>query len=119
MNIRSLMTAAAFAAVAITSTITEAKAQNREVWLYSGQSTLISGNFAAGEAIYGSCDSDCYDMDLFLYNSQGQLVSQDTASDAAPVLVAPYTGYFEINVAMPNCAHSQGCAAWVSSDYGF
>ena len=118
IKLRSMLAASVFATVAITSSVTEAKAQNREVWLYTGQSTIVSGNFVGGEVIYGTCDNDCYDLDLFLYDAQGQQINQDVANDATPILVAPYDGYFEIGVAMPNC-NADACAAWVSSDYGF
>ncbi|MEL6136265.1 MAG: hypothetical protein AAFR42_02475 [Cyanobacteria bacterium J06628_6] len=118
-NVRSIVTAVAFTTAAIVGTMTEARAQDRDLWLYNGQTATVEGYFAAGEAIYGSCDGDCYDLDLFLYNGAGQLVYQDTELDSVPVVVAPYEGTFFVEVSMPNCSHSQGCAAWVSSDYGF
>ncbi|NJK72043.1 MAG: hypothetical protein HC926_01095 [Synechococcaceae cyanobacterium SM2_3_60] len=96
-----------------------AAAQDRSLWLYNGESTTVYGYFLAGEGIYGSCDYDCYDLDLYLYDSTGRLVDSDTLLDSIPIVNAPYTGNFEIQVTMPNCSHSAGCAVEVSSDYGF
>ena len=119
LKLRSVLTAAAFATAAIAGTVAEAKAQDRSLWLYDGQSTNVQGYFVSGEAIYATCDGDCYDLDLFLFDSAGRLVAQDVELDSAPVVFAPYEGNFTIEVSMPNCTHSQGCAAWVASDYGF
>ncbi|MDJ0707562.1 MAG: hypothetical protein QNJ46_30165 [Leptolyngbyaceae cyanobacterium MO_188.B28] len=118
LNLRSLL-AAAFASAAVMSMTTEVKAQDRSLWLYNGQSTSMEGYFLAGEYIYGDCDQDCFDLDLFLYDASGELVYQDVETDAAPVLVAPYEGSFFVEVSMPNCSHPEGCEAWVSSDHGF
>ncbi len=96
-----------------------AAAQDRSLWLYNGQSATVYGYFLAGEGIYGSCDYDCYDLDLYLYDSAGNLVASDTLLDSFPIVNAPYTGNFTIEVTMPNCSHSAGCAVEVSSDYGF
>ncbi|MEM8810834.1 MAG: hypothetical protein AAGF01_32895 [Cyanobacteria bacterium P01_G01_bin.38] len=120
-----LKTAAGWLATIVVSTgaiagmAVEAQAQDRSLWLYDGDSDIVEGYFAAGEEIYGGCDEDCYDLDLFMYNEQGDVVAQDTAVDAAPVLVAPYEGSFMIEVSMPNCSHVEGCEVWLSSEYGF
>ncbi|MGF1569552.1 MAG: hypothetical protein ACFCVD_16040 [Nodosilinea sp.] len=110
-------------AVAITATTlaaAPASAQDRSLWLYSGESATVEGYLTAGEAVYGSCDEDCMDMDLFLFDANtGDLVYEDSAVDSAPVVVAPWEGNFVMQVTMPNCTHPDGCAAWVSSDYGF
>ncbi|MEO0541536.1 MAG: hypothetical protein AAFZ80_11825 [Cyanobacteria bacterium P01_A01_bin.105] len=119
LKLRSMLTAAAFATVAIAGTIVDANAQDRTLWLYEGDTTSVQGYFEAGEVIYGSCDDDCYDLDLFLYNTKGDLVYYDTELDAIPVVVAPTDGTFMIEVSMPDCSHSEGCAVWVSSDLGF
>mgnify|MGYP005851515895 CR=1 FL=1 len=97
----------------------DANAQSRDLWLYNGGSETVQGYFYAGERIYGWCDQDCYDMDLFLYDVNGNLLTQDTAVDPNPVVYAPYEGNFYVEVTMPNCSHSSGCAAWVDSDAGF
>ena len=118
-NLRSLLAAVAFASAAAVSITTEVKAQDRSLWLYNGQSTSVEGYFLQGEYIYGDCDRDCFDLDLFLYDARGMLVYEDTATDSAPVVVAPYEGSFFVEVSMPNCAHPEGCEVWVSSDHGF
>jgi hypothetical protein len=108
------------AAIALAAASLPALAQDRSLWLYQGDSTTVDGYFAAGETIYGSCDEDCLDMDLYLYDSNtGELVYQDTAVDSVPYVVAPWEGNFVVEVTMPNCTHPDGCAAWLSSDYGF
>lgn len=96
-----------------------AHAQDRSLWLYSGDQITISGYFYAGEEIYGDCDEDCYDLDFFLYNSAGNLVDSDTLDDAYPVVQAPYEGDYTIRIVMHDCSHPEGCAVTVDSDYGF
>ncbi|ASC71194.1 hypothetical protein XM38_021460 [Halomicronema hongdechloris C2206] len=56
--------------------------------------------------IIGVCDSDCGDMDLELYDENGNLIDSDTETDAMPIVeVTPqWDGPFTINVIMPNCA---------------
>ena len=119
LNRRSLVATLMFTGLAIAGSVPEANAQDRSVWLYNGESTTVEGYFYAGENIYGSCDQDCADLDLFLYNSSGQLVDNDVAVDSVPIVTAPYEGNYTIEVSMPNCTHSAGCEAWVSSDHGF
>ena len=118
-RLKSLCTAVALATVAFAGAATEAEAQDRSLWLSNGGAATVEGDFFGGESIYGSCDGDCYDLDLALFDSAGNLVSHDAAGDAAPVVVAPYDGYFYVEVSMPNCSHPSGCEAWVSSDNGF
>ncbi|HEY9647482.1 MAG TPA: hypothetical protein V6C88_13980 [Chroococcidiopsis sp.] len=103
---------------ALALTATAALAQSREVWLASGESTMVEGYFNAGETIYGSCDADCSDMDLTLYDESGNAVASDNAYDANPIVTAPNAGYYQIEVVMASCSTAQ-CAAWVDSDAGF
>jgi len=111
---------AAVVAVATAGFATHAHAQDYSLWLYNGDITTVNGYLLSGEGVYGSCDEDCLDMDLFLYDAvTGELVAQDTEVDAVPYVVAPWEGDFVLEVTMPSCNHSEGCAAWVSSDYGF
>lgn len=113
-----ITTALAVATAALAAT--PAQAQDRSLWLYSGESTSVEGYLGYGETVYGSCDEDCMDMDLYLYDAfTGELVYEDSAIDSTPFVVAPWEGDFVIEVTMPNCAHPEGCAAWVSSDHGF
>lgn len=55
--------------------------------------------------IIGVCDSDCGDLDLILYDQNGNVVSQDNMTDATPVVsVAPqWTGPFTVRAQMHNC----------------
>jgi len=115
---RSLVTTAAFASIAAAGLVSPALAQDRTAWLATGGTTSTSGVFAAGESIYGSCDSDCTDLDMYLYDASGNLVDQDTNTDAYPIVTAPYNGEFSIQVTMPAC-YAEACAVEVSSDYGF
>lgn len=118
-KIRRFSSTAALAAVALAGVVSPAIAQDRTAWLQTGSSTNMEGFFVAGEAISGTCDSDCYDMDLYLYDSRGNLVDSDTLVDNYPVVVAPYDGDFTVHVTMPNCSHPSGCSVAVSSEYGF
>ncbi len=118
LMLRSLLPASLVAGLCCTLTM-PAQAQDRELWLFNGESTTVSGYFLEGERIYGSCDSDCADLDLFLYDAGGNLVSSDTLLDAVPIVAVPFTGDFLVEVTMVNCTHSAGCAVEVSSDHGF
>lgn len=93
--------------------------ENHDVWLYDGESQQLAGYFNEGESIYGECDRDCDDIDLKLYDSDGDLVDEDTLSDDVPTVEAPYEGWFTIKVIMHSCTHQSGCEAWISSDDGF
>ncbi len=116
--LRSLLPASLVAGLCCTLAL-PAQAQDRELWMYSGESTTVSGYFLEGESIYGSCDSDCTDLDMFLYDSGGNLVSSDTLLDSIPIVTTPFTGDFFVEVTMVNCTTSAGCAVEVSSDHGF
>lgn len=104
----------------VASAAPQAQAQDRSLWLYNGEYTTVSGYLIAGETVYGACDEDCTDLDLFLYDAaSGELVYEDTAIDSIPFVTAPWDGDFIVEVVMPSCVHPQGCAVWLSSDYGF
>lgn len=103
----------------IISSAAPALAQDRSLWMYSGESSSVSGYFLEGESIYGTCDADCSDLDLFLYDGAGNLVASDTLLDAVPIVTAPYAGDFTVTVSMPSCSTSAGCAVGISSDNGF
>lgn len=96
-----------------------AQAQSRTDWLSSGQSVSYNGYLYAGENVYATCDGDCTDLDIMLYDANsGQLVDSDTLMDDQPVVTAPYEGSFVIEVVMASCS-IEPCAAWTDSDYGF
>lgn len=108
----------AMSAIAL-SLATAALAQSRDLWLLNGEMATVEGYFNAGESIYGWCDEDCADLDIMMYDSDGNMVAQDVELDANPHVIAPYEGTFQLQVAMPNCTHPSGCAVWVDSDAGF
>jgi hypothetical protein len=118
-NFRLLAGAVAGASVALGGLVSPAIAQDRTAWLYDNQTTSMTGYFLAGEDIYAVCDEDCLDIDLFLYDETGTLVDADEALDSYPIVTAPYEGNFTLQVNMPNCTHTSGCAVSISSDYGF
>lgn len=104
---------------AIAFTATAALAQSRDLWMYSGGATSVSGYFYEGENIFASCDMDCSDLDIQLYDASGNMVDQDLLPDANPIVTAPYAGNYEVLIIMPACSTSAGCAVWVDSDAGF
>lgn len=99
--------------------IEEAIAQDRSLWLTDDSQATLQGYFLQNEDIFAFCDEDCHDIDLFLYNRQGTLIDSDDATDAFPVVTAPYDGKFSVKVTVPDCSHSLGCAVSISSDFGF
>lgn len=109
----------ALGTIALVSTAAIAQAQSRSDSLASGQSVTYNGYLMTNETVYASCDDDCTDLDLYLYDADsGDLVASDTLVDAAPVVVAPYEGNFVIEVVMASCSF-EPCAAWTDSDGGF
>mgnify|MGYP001802628317 CR=1 FL=1 len=75
---------------------------------------LLSGN---SYTILGVCDEDCGDMDLKLYDENGNLIDSDTIYDDTPVVnVTPnWSGRFQVKVTMPSCTNSPcyyGVGVW-------
>lgn len=106
-------------AIAVVSSAAIAQAQSRSDWLSSGETISYSGTLLADENVYASCDADCTDLDLYLYDAvTGELVASDTLVDANPVVMAPYSGDFIIDVVMASC-NAGACEAWTDSDAGF
>ena len=56
----------------------------------------------------GVCDNDCRDLDLELYDENGNLIDKDVQNDDMPeVIVRPKsTGTFKLKVVMENCSES-------------
>lgn len=54
----------------------------------------------------GSCDNDCSDLDLQLFDENGNLIDEDLLRDDYPVVsVTPrWTGRFRIKVIMAECS---------------
>lgn len=112
-------TALSLGAIAVVSSAAIAQAQSRSDWLASGESVTYNGTLLPDETVYASCDEDCSDLDILLYDANsGELITSDTLEDANPIVVAPYGGEFLIEVVMANC-HAGACAAWTDSDAGF
>lgn len=57
-------------------------------------------------AIWGVCDQDCSDIDLTLYDDDGNQIDQDIQTDDKPLVrVTPRrSGRFRIKVSMANCS---------------
>jgi hypothetical protein len=53
----------------------------------------------------GECDSKCYDLDLTLYDRNGNVIDSDLGYDNTPVVsVTPaWIGQFRVHVSMANC----------------
>lgn len=111
--------ALALGLLAVTGSTTLVQAQSRTDWLSTGESVTYNGSLYAGESVYATCDGDCTDLDISLYDANsGQLVDSDVLTNAQPIVVAPYDGNFMIEVTMVSCSW-EPCAAWTASDYGF
>lgn len=70
------------------------------------QNVPVTLNVGGDYRIVGVCDDDCGDLDLILYDQNNNIVSQDSAADATPVVIATpqWTGLFTVQVVMHNCA---------------
>lgn len=119
VSTRRLLGTVACVSVAWAGVVSPAMAQDRTAWLRDNESTKMTGYLLQGEDVYALCDEDCSDLDLILYNEMGVMVDTDEQMDSFPIVTAPYEGTFIVEVAMPSCIHSAGCAVSLSSDYGF
>lgn len=56
--------------------------------------------------IIATCDQDCSDVDLFVYDDAGRELDSDIAPDDYPILEfrAPYSGSYDLRVRMYDCA---------------
>ena len=69
-------------------------------------------------AIWGVCDQDCSDIDLTLYDEDGDQVDQDIQTDDKPLVrVTPRrNGRYRIKISMANCSANPcryGVGVWV------
>jgi len=57
-------------------------------------------------AIMGFCDQDCGDIDLKLYDDNGNLISSDTEIDDKPIITASprWNAEFTLKVTIPSCS---------------
>jgi len=56
--------------------------------------------------LFGACDNDCTDLDLLIYDGDGDLVRRDVATDDRPVLIFTprNSGKYRIEVVMATCS---------------
>jgi hypothetical protein len=80
--------------------------------LDEGRSDNYNLQLTAGKDYYllGVCDNDCSDLDISLYNQNGQLIQEDTASDDKPLVLATprANGRYQMRVTMASCS-SEPC----------
>lgn len=78
--------------------------------LSNNQSQTFNVNLRSGisYAFVGVCDEDCRDIDLRVYDENGNLVDSDTGADDYPLVrVSPrWSGQFQVKVTMANCTAS-------------
>ncbi|POZ50884.1 hypothetical protein [Methylovulum psychrotolerans] len=75
--------------------------------LDEGDSDSFSFNLRKGNSykIVSVCDKDCSDLDLALYDENGNKISKDAGIDSMPVVEATpkWTGNFSLKVKMYSC----------------
>jgi hypothetical protein len=71
---------------------------------------LVKLGGGADYALVAVCDEDCGDMDLAIYDPMGDLVAEDTETDAVPVLEihGARSGEYRVEVRMYQCS-SEPC----------
>jgi len=78
--------------------------------LRRNQSETLNINLRSGisYAFVGVCDEDCRDIDLQVYDENGNLMDSDTGADDYPMVrVSPrWNGRFRVKVTMANCQTS-------------
>ena len=69
------------------------------------QNVPVTLNAGAEYRIIGVCDDDCSDFDLYLYDQNDNVVSQDNGADATPIVAATpqWNGPFTVQAVMHNC----------------
>jgi hypothetical protein len=75
--------------------------------LQQGQTWNVPAQLATGVdyRVIGVCDRDCADLDLIMFDANGQPLVQDRSTTSQPVIgIQPaYTGNYTIQVQMYNC----------------
>ncbi len=124
-KVKAALSTIAFVSVAALGTTNPAAAQDRTGLLSTDESSMMTGYLYEGESVYAICDEDCSDINLYLYNEDGSAVYDeygnavlDVATDAFPVVTAPYEGTYRIEAYMSACSTSV-CSISISSDNGF
>lgn len=118
-SLRRLVAAASLSGLAIAAINVPAKADVYTAFLANGESEVYEGYFLADEDIYASCDINCEDLNIYLFDLlTGELIESDTLADANPVVTAPYDGAFIVETEMVFC-YADICEVWTDSDEGF
>jgi hypothetical protein len=93
---------------------TPANAQIITDFLLPGETGIYDEEpLGAGESFIITCDSDCDDIDAWLYDAYSdELIDSDTANDAAPIVTTEYSGTFRLEVYMADC-DAPFCAIYV------
>lgn len=76
------------------------------------KSYWVSLNRGESIIVRGMGDRDSHDIDVGVFTSSGRAVAKDVDYDANPCVqfVAPYTGRFEVQIALASCAsRTNGC----------
>lgn len=84
-----------------------------------GERRSIRFNMYAGRTyeVIGACDNDCSDLDLFVYDENGVLVTSDVENDDHPIVIftVQRTAKYRVDVVMTRCATFScgwGVVAW-------
>ncbi|GAC1413293.1 MAG: hypothetical protein NVSMB66_4810 [Candidatus Doudnabacteria bacterium] len=81
--------------------------------IYNGNSLQVTYTLRGGYDYHflGKCDQDCGDIDLKLYDSNGNLVDSDIQPDDYPWVHhnVDYTGTYTLKMIMADCRSSAGC----------
>jgi hypothetical protein len=66
---------------------------------------VVGGN---AYVLFGACDNDCTDVDLKIFDNNGNLLMQDVAVDDTPVLMftANGSGRYRVQVVMATCSRN-------------
>ncbi len=79
--------------------------------LGQGGSYRFNVTLRAGQdyRIVGVCDERCRDLDMRLFDPNGQLLAQDVLEDSVPVIhvIPGFTGQHTVEVTMPRCGGPQ------------
>ncbi len=67
----------------------------------------VTVNGGTEYVLFGACDNDCTDLDLLIYDSDGDLVRRDVEADDRPVLVftPAKSGKYKLKVVMAVCSN--------------
>jgi hypothetical protein len=75
--------------------------------LDEGESGWFTLTLRADEdyVLFGACDVDCSDVDLWIYDENGNLIDSDVLADDYPIVeVSPrWTGEFDVRLKMYSC----------------